>query len=222
MTSHVPATVASASQTPPRSRDAWLCLVAILVGELVAWAPLWAGARASPAFSGWLKAPVGSAFMDLLQGSVWLLAALWFSRMRSIGRFLSFAGLRRPLTLFGCWAALVALGIAFVDRYGASRGWTAGSSHWYPIGHPPVVPSWWLAIKAVLLVPFWEEVVTRGFLYQAFRRSHGVLLSTTIIISFSAFVHGPNVSRSLFTFGVLTCLCALLCLVFEWTGSLWG
>jgi membrane protease YdiL (CAAX protease family) len=222
MTSHAPATVCSTSQTTPRSRDAWLCVVAILVGELVAWAPFWAGAQASPTFSRWLTGPVGSAFMDSLQGCVWLLSALWFSRIRSIGGFLSSVGLRRPLTLFGCCAAWVALGLAFLDRYGASRGWTGGGGHWYPLGRPPLAASWWLATKAVLLVPFYEEVVIRGFLYQAFRRSHGVLLSTTIILCFSAFVHGSSVSRSLFTFGVLTCLCALVCLVREWTGSLWG
>ena len=222
MTPHVPSTGATASQTSPRSRDAWLCVVALVVCELVVGAGYWAGARGSPAFSHWLKAPLGTTFTDVLQGCVWLLFALSFSRMRSIRGFVRYAGLRRPLALYGWCAAWVALAIAFMDGYGASRGWTAGSRHLSPIAHERLGTSWWFAGKAVLLVPFYEEVVTRGFLYRAFRSSHGVLLSTAIIICFSAFVHGPSVSRSLFTFGCLASLWVLLCVVFEWTGSLWG
>jgi membrane protease YdiL (CAAX protease family) len=78
------------------------------------------------------------------------------------------------------------------------------------------------ALKTILLVPFYEEVVTRGFLYRAFRGTYGVPSSVFVVVLFSGYFHWSSVSRSLFTFFSLALLWVLLCIVRETTTSLWN
>jgi membrane protease YdiL (CAAX protease family) len=119
--------------------------------------------------------------------------------------------------------AWVAIGIAFVDSYGVARGWTASSRQPHPVGYDFFGIAWWFfALKSVVIVPFCEEAVARGFLYRAFRGSYGPSLTTVFIICFSAYFHWGSVSRSVFTFACLASLWALLCILRERTGSLWN
>jgi membrane protease YdiL (CAAX protease family) len=215
----------SGADKPPlwKSRQAWFCVLALVTGQSILYGCLRAGARSSPDFAGWLKTPPSSAFTVVLQGGLWLLAALWFSRARSIQAFMKPAGLHQGASLFGWGWAWVALGIAFINGYGVSKGWSASSRQPHPIGYDALGAGWWFfALKTTLVVPLYEEVVTRGFLYRAFRGSSGVLLSVLLIVLFSACFHWSSVSRSLFTFVSLGLLWALLCIVRETTGSLWN
>lgn len=116
----------------------------------------------------------------------------------------------------------MAIGIAFIDAYGASRGLTASSREQHSASDGALGAAWcYFTLSAVLISPFCEEVATRGFLYPAFRRSYRFLVVTVIIVCLSAYFHWSSVSRSLFTFGCLASLWALLCIVREKTGSLW-
>lgn len=125
--------------------------------------------------------------------------------------------------MYGWGAAWLAIAITFIDGYGASKGWTAVSRQSHSGGHDAFGVAWcFFTLESVLIAPFCEEIVTRGFLYRAFRGRYSFLVTTVIIVCFSAYFHWSSVSRSLFTFGCLASLWILLCIVRERTGSLWG
>jgi membrane protease YdiL (CAAX protease family) len=205
-----------------KSRDAWFCILALVVSQFVILFWLRFGARSSPAFDHWWAAPFGTGVIYLIQDALWVFVALWFSRVEAFRDFLEPAGLRRGISILGWCAAWLAIAVAFVDAYGASRGLTASVRQSQPVGYGTFSVAWlYFTLSSVLIAPFCEEVVTRGFLYRAFRGRYSFLVTTVIIICFSVFFHWSSVSRSLFTFGCLASLWALLCIVRERTGSLW-
>lgn len=81
---------------------------------------------------------------------------------------------------------------------------------------------WWLyAAEVVLLTPFYEETVMRGFLYKAFRGSYGVLASIAVILCANTWFHWGLISEPL-SFAMVNLGALLLCLIRERTGSLWN
>lgn len=205
-----------------KTRDAWFCVLGLIVSQSVLLFWLRLGARSSPAFSHWWATAFGSGVIYIIQDALWLFVALWFSRVEAVRDFLEPAGLRRGVSVFGWGAAWLAIAVSFIDGYGASKGWTASSKLHQPASYGSFSMTWcYFTLSAVLIDPFCEEVVTRGFLYRAFRGRYSPLVTTVIIICFSAYFHWGSVSRSAFTFGCLASLWALLCIVRERTSSLW-
>jgi membrane protease YdiL (CAAX protease family) len=205
-----------------KSRDAWFCVLVLIVSQFILLFWLRLGARSNPAFSHWWGTAFGSGLVFIVQDTLWLFVALWFSRINAIRDFLGPAGLLRGVDMFGWCAAWLAIAISFIDGYGASKGWTASSRQPHLAGYGAFSVTWcYFTLEAVLIAPFCEEVVTRGFLYRAFRGRYSPLVTTVIIICFSAYFHWSSVSQSVFTFGCLALLWALLCIVRERTGSLW-
>jgi membrane protease YdiL (CAAX protease family) len=205
-----------------KSRDAWFCILALVISQFVTLFWLRFAARSSPAFDQWWTSSFGTGVIYLIQDALWVFFALWFSRVEQFRDFLEPAGLRRGVSILGWSAAWLAIAIAFLDAYGASRGLTASARQSQPVGYGTFSAAWfYFTLSSVLIAPFCEEVVTRGFLYRAIRGRYSFLVTTVIIICFSAIFHRSSVSRSLFTFGCLASLWALLCIVREKTGSLW-
>ena len=213
---------AASKQVAWRIRDAWFCVLALVVSQFIVLFWLRFAARSSPAFDHWWASSFGTGVIYLIQDALWVFIALWFSRVEAVRDFLEPAGLRRGFSILGWCAAWLAIAIAVIDDYGASRSWTASSSQHYAAGYGSFGISWWyFTLSAILVAPFCEEVATRGFLYPAFRRHYSLVISTLIIICFSAYFHKSSVFRSAFTFGCLGSLWVLLCIVRERTGSLW-
>ena len=205
-----------------KSRDAWFCALALIGFQVIMLFWLRVAARSSPAFDHWWASPFGTGVIYLISDAAWLVAPLWFSRVEAVRDFLEPAGLRRGFTVFGWCAAWLAIGIALIDAYGASKGWTAASRVHHAAGYAGFTAAWcYFTLLAVVIAPFCEEVATRGFLYRAFRGRYSFLITTVLIICFSAFFHRSSVLRSLFTFGCLAALWLLLCVVRGRTGSLW-
>jgi membrane protease YdiL (CAAX protease family) len=214
-------TASDSDQVPWKARDAWLCILALVVCELLLHLWVSIGARGSPAFLHWLDTLPGSAFSVIAQGGLWLFFAFWFSRAPAVRDFFTPAGLRQRVNMFGWCAACLAFAIALIDGFGHSKGLTA-SSRPHRVEYLTLAAASWVFVKTVVIVPFYEEAVTRGFLYRAFRGSYGVLPSITIVLCFSAYFHWSSMSRSLFTATCFGSLWALLCIVREQTGSLWN
>jgi len=205
-----------------KCRDAWFCVLALIVFQLFVLFWLRFAARSSPTFDLWWASSFGTGVLYLIYDALWVFVALWFSRVESFRDFLAPAGLRRGVSLFGWCAAWLAIAIAFVDGYGASRGLTASSSQHQAVGYGAFGLAWcYFTLSAVFIGPICEEVATRGFLYPAFRSRYSFVVTTVIIIFFAAYFHWSIVSRSAFTFGCLAFLWALLCIVREKTASLW-
>ena len=119
-----------------KSRDAWFCVLALIVFQFVILFWLRFAARSSPAFDHWVGASsFGTGVIYLIQDALWVVVALWFSRVKAFRDFLEPAGLRRGVSIFGWCAAWLAIAIAFVDAYGASRGLTASSSQHHAAGY---------------------------------------------------------------------------------------
>jgi membrane protease YdiL (CAAX protease family) len=206
-----------------KSRDALFCVMALIVSGVIVHLWIRLGAGSSLTFSHWLGTAWGSAFTMIVQGGIWMFFALWFSRVEACRDFLAPAGLQQGIDIFGWCAAWFAIGIAFIDGYGVSRGLTASTRQPHPVGYDASGMAWWFfVLRTILIVPFYEEAVTRGFLYPAFRTRYGFLCSTFFIILFSAYFHWGSTSRSLFTCGCFALLWALLCVVRERTASLWN
>jgi len=205
-----------------KSRDAWFCVLAVIVFQSVILFWLHFGARSSPAFDHWWASSFGTGVVYSVQDALFLFVALWFSRVEAVRDFLKPAGLRRGVSVFGWCAAWLAIAIAFIDVYATSRGLTGPASRYHPAGIATFRVAWWyFTLSAVIVAPFCEEVVVRGFLYRAFRERYNFLVTTTIIICIEAYLHWGSVSRSLFAFGCLASLWVLFCIVRERTGSLW-
>ena len=198
-------------------------MLALIVFQAIAIFWIQAGARSSPEFAHWLGTMWGVGFTVVIQGGLWLFIALWFSRVQAIRDFLEPVGLKKATDFSGWCAAWLAIGIAFIDHYGVSKGLTESSRQPHPIGYDTIGLAWcFFALKTIVIVPFYEEAVTRGFLYRAFRDSYGVLLSISLILAVSAYFHWGIVSRSPFSLGCLALLWILICVVRERTGSLWN
>jgi membrane protease YdiL (CAAX protease family) len=210
------------NQAQWKGRGAWFCVLALVTCQFFLHLFLRLGARASPGFSQWLGTVPGSAFAVVLQAGLFLPLVFWFSRVPVIPDFIARAGLKQGVNRFGWCAAWLALGLALIDGYGHSRGLTASSEQPHPLKYMSIGAASWFFLKSVLIVPFYEETVTRGFLYRAFRGSYGALASTIATLCFSAYFHWSSMSRSLFTAACLGSLWVLLCIVRERTGSLWG
>lgn len=205
-----------------KAKNAWQCVLALILTGVLVDICLRLVSQGNPAFGHWLKSPSGLAFSVIIQGGLWCCFAFLFSGAASTRELLAKVGLRQwPIPFSWCFA-VVSIGIALLNSYGSANGWTS-SSRRPPIGYDYHGGAWlFFAVKSVLIVPFYEEVVMRGFLYRAFRGSHGAVLSTGLIICISTWFHWGSLSRSAFTMACLIALWILLCIVRESTNSLWN
>jgi membrane protease YdiL (CAAX protease family) len=203
-------------------RDAWFCVLTLVGLQFVILTWLRFAARNSPAFDHWWASPFGTGVIYLIQDALWVFVAIWFSRVNVIQDFLEPAGLRLSVSIFGWCSAWLAIFIVITGNFGASKGLTepSGTQNFATYGTINLSRCYFI-LSAVLVAPFCEEVATRGFLFPAFRSRYNFVVTTTIIICFSAYFHWSTISHSLFTFGCLASLWILLCIVREKTRSLW-
>ena len=194
------------------SHDAWKCaLVVIGCSTIIA---LWAGGAKYYAKSH--DRAAASFAIELTQAVVWLYLGYWFSRCRSFRTYLTKAGVPQRPTLLGWFAALVILGLGLIQQYSKQRGWVI------PITHVsfsrPELPS----LLTLIIGPIYEEILTRGFLYRAFRGSYGAVLSTALVICFSAVFHISIISRSVVPAVTFIVGGVVFCVVRERSISIWN
>lgn len=74
-----------------------------------------------------------------------------------------------------------------------------------------------MAFTAVIVAPFCEEVVFRGYIYPALKRFSGPWIGALVSALFFSAAHGSVASLApLFIFGLA------LVFLYEWTGSIWA
>lgn len=202
--------------------DAWVCVLSLIAAVFGIRGLLWIGAQADPAVARWFGTFYFRAGFRLFMVGLLVVFAFWCSRARSIREFLSNAGLRGRPSLFGWWSAWLAIGISLLEVYGIARGWAPRDEHYRAFYNKGGEGLSFLAVWGVVLVPFSEEVLMRGFLYRAFRRSYGKSLSTFLILSLDTFSHWSHVSHSIFVFACMALGIILLCQLLERTGNLWN
>jgi membrane protease YdiL (CAAX protease family) len=145
----------------------------------------------------------------VMQGALWLCIAYRFSRASSLRRFLSAVDLGRRPSLIGWFVAWAVIALECITARLTIGRWT-----------------WRHSSEAFLLVLLpalsatYEEIVTRGFLYRAFRRSYGPFLSTSVIVGFSGILHMFAFNSAISVVGFVIAW-ILFCLVREYSLSLW-
>lgn len=213
----------SQEQITWKARNAWRCAIFLLILEFII--HLWIQiARHNATASHWLTIHKYS-FSNCLgafEAGLWLFIAFLFSDLPSVQCFVEYSGLNLRPTLVGWWAAWAAVGVALLDRWGVVHA----STYPNPTGHMFYlyggVASLFYIPFVLLIGPFCDELVGRGFLYSAFRGSYGLLLSTILIIGFEVCFHWHAVTHSLCALGCLSALWILLCTVRETTRSVWN
>jgi membrane protease YdiL (CAAX protease family) len=207
-----------------KPRDGFLCALALILLSYITNEILWYLYDNIPACADWLKAHsnLTQGALMLVQSSLSLLTVFLFARVRSIQNFFAQAGLINQPTLSGWFSAWVSIGIGFLALYGVTKQWIPPNhisrSFYYQGG----AAKWFFIVYAVLIAPFCEEIVRRGFLYRAFRGSYKLPLSIFLILCFHAYFHWGIISHSFYTFGCLVLVEIWLCLIQEWTGNLWN
>jgi membrane protease YdiL (CAAX protease family) len=153
---------------------------------------------------------------------MWLLIVCRLSRNQSIRCFIQNIGLRHGPDLLGWSGAWAAIGIAMLEHYGVVKGWALPSQNargfFYQGGKALEV----YILFVILVAPFFEEIVLRGFLYRAFRGGYGQLNSTLLVLCITMGFHWSVMSNSLYTPMCFILLSILVCMLREWTTSVWN
>jgi hypothetical protein len=158
--------------------------------------------------------------LSFLRALLWIGAAYFFSRVRSVQRFAERCGVDRMPTIRGWLYAWIAITISLLLHLASARGWTSGSS---APGYASQGGSTYefYVIFVSLIAPFYEEVTTKGFLYAALRTSQSRLVSTILVVSLQAHFHWYAMTHSAATPICLTGLWVLICVAREQTSSVW-
>lgn len=204
-----------------KAGGAWSCAllwIALVLG-MEGWLRI--GARTSPALAECLgSVSFRAGFMVLLQ-VLPLVVVLWFSCSHSIRDFLCQTGMQSRPTRFGWYSAWVAIGLGFIGVYGVANGWVPPDRIYREFSSRGGWTQLFFFVYGIAIVPLCEEILMRGFLYRAFRGSHGKLLSTVLILCLVTTSHWGRVLHSAFAFLCIGSAAIILCLIREQTESLW-
>lgn len=198
-----------------------MCAVVLIVLSYGFNQILWSISRNSPTSAFWLGSPLGTFALRGFRAAWWVLVVFLFTRPPSVREFLRRSGLASPPSLSGWFAAWFGVAIGWFTLYCVTRGWipqNQTSAHYYTEGGSV----WWsYAASLVLLTAFYEETVTRGFLYRAFRGSYRIVSSIVCVLLFVGYFHWGLAAQPL-AFFLLLVGAVLLCVIREWTGSVWN
>jgi membrane protease YdiL (CAAX protease family) len=205
-----------------KASDAWFCALVLIALQL--WIDGWLriGARLNPGFAHWLSTVFSRGTFMVLDCILWLLIVFLFAHAQSVHQFLEHVGLKQRLTLYGWSAAWGAIAIGLLGRYAVAKGWTPPGERFSAFWYGGVAARWFLIMRFVLMVPIYEEITMRGFLYRAFRGRYGQFISTTLILCVVTFFHWRLVSHAMFSFVCVESGAILLCVIRERTGNLWN
>jgi len=127
--------------------------------------------------------------------------------------------------LFGWFMAWVAVGVGILGYFWTAKGLSPPNFHLERVRFGGIGAWWAYIIYVVILAPFYEEVVMRGFVYRALRADYGIILSTLVVLIANAYFHwrvvsGPSGSLTGLVFPTVGA--GFLCLIRERTNSVWN
>ena len=208
-----------------KARDGFFCGFVLIFLSIIINAFLRIVYQNYPGFADWFKANerFAQGVLLLVRSSSWVLTVFVLARIqRTDDNYLDPVGLKDRPTLSGWLYICVAIGISLLALYGVTRHWIPPSQLSRSYHYQGGAAEWFFVGYAVLIAPFSEEVVMRGFLYRAFRGSYNPYLSILFVLCFHSYFHWGLIQGSPFTFVCLAAVEILLCLAREWTGSLWN
>lgn len=211
--------------TPWKARHGCLCLTLLVFLTLLLGISIRFATVTKPELASWFQSPFGANARKSLQAVIWLLCGFGFTWSLSGRRALAHLGLRDRPSVFGWLTAWATIALACVGFYLVKQGWSVPNRRVYE-AYASTRGVWLFYVTYVVLVtPFYEEMVLRGFVYRALRANIGILFSTAIVLCATTFFHWGLISQprgSLGTFLVLCLGSTILCLTREKTDSLWN
>ena len=202
----------------------WLCVGALFISQLVVAVLALAGCVLSPGFAYWMLSPWGVFSITAIGGAV-ALAVIWlFLRPPSVGEFFGQLGLRFPPR--GIRISLIVLGVAlgFAGNYLGSKflTWEAVKSTFMKAYTNGSFEGAYLFAIGLVVRPFFDELVMRGFLYQSFRKSYGLWASLAVILLLATLGQWRSATASIWFFLFFALLEITLCVIYEKTKNLWN
>lgn len=204
------------------ARDGWK-----FFGMTVVFAVLWyviTGAlyRRFDRFYHWRWGPVGCLVMALIYAGIRLLLAGYFGRTESFASFCKAVGLDRKPSEYAWFGVAAALGIRLFGHIMLASGLAKGYStydllafkHFHGSGR-------FLFLVPLLLAPFWEEAVNRGFLYKALRGSYSVPVGMALMVGYTCWTHRDQYFHSVLAAFDLSVLTLVQCYLREKSDNLW-
>jgi membrane protease YdiL (CAAX protease family) len=213
-----------ADGTTPRwtAREAWKCAGMMAIFYVLVSFALAAVFYRFPEFRHWLHSGVGHFASYTFQFGLFVLTALYFSRVSSWEGFLKGFGLNCGPSSYIWFALVVTLLLRATSHFlitsGLSRGVTNTSVRGFILG---TGFERYLFVAPLLMAPFCEEIFMRGFLYLAFRGSYSMVATTALIVAITGLLHIDQFLRSWAAVMSLSAITILQCFLRERTGSLW-
>lgn len=199
----------------------WLGFAALYGSQVVVAVLAVAGCVVSREFAYWLATPWG-VFSVTAAGGVAALGVVYgFLRSRSAGEFFRELGLRFPPRDVSIPLVLLGLALGFVANFLGTRFPAETAAIPQPFATGSFAGAY-LYATALVVGPFLEELVMRGFLYQGFRKGYGVPVSVAALVFIGTLTHWKVATASVWYFLMLALLQVTICLAFEKTRNLWN
>jgi hypothetical protein len=204
------------------ARDGWKFVGMVLVLNLLWYVVTGALYRTSPHFAHWRWGPMGVVTMRTIYIAFHLLLAAYFARTESFALFWKAVGLDRKPSSYVWFGVTAALGIRLIGHAlyvaGLARGY---SNYEWELFRGTHGSERYLYLLPLLMAGFWEEPVNRGFAYKAFRGSYSMMVSTLIIIGYTAYTHWGQYYHFGWAVIGLSGLTVVQCYLREKSDSLW-
>lgn len=205
-------------------RGSWVCLGALFGSQLVALVIVAIALEFSPKFRYWIETPYGQFFIFALSGLAALLVVLFFAHPQSPLDFLNLFELKSIREGISYFVVVVGFVFGIIGVFIAQAELVGFPEKFYltrPFIHQAGLKKHLFTIL-LLVGPVFEEIIMRGFLYRAFRKSYGISLSIFIVVLVSTLTHRSVMIVSVWVFLFLTALHIILCLILEKTCNLWN
>lgn len=204
------------------SREAWICSAVLIAYSFGISGLLRLGVQAKPRLDYWLGNPYVIAAFSIFQSTIWLLLIFGLVRAKSLRDFVRTIGLSKKPSLLGwgaAWVAILMGTLAYQSTRVAAIPRNPLTAPFF--GRGEIVRLCFI-ILAVVIGPICEELLMRGFLYRAFRKDYGRLMSTSLVVGMDGFFHWQLISRNLYALVFILSIGILLCIIRERTESLWN
>jgi membrane protease YdiL (CAAX protease family) len=150
------------------------------------------------------------------------LITLSCAQVRSLRGFIQQFGFQKPRLYAACGAAiagasLAGLGFIFI-KSGMAPPQNKMLQQFADLGHGGLHASHWL----MLIAPFTEEILLRGYFYKAFRESYTVPVSVGCVLGMVVLTHYSAMFSSLLGFVALSSLNIIASLLRERYESIWN
>ena len=205
------------------ARDAWKCIGMILVLSVCFALAVMALSSLFPVIRLWRSSGYGYFSIGVIGFTIWTLTVTYFARTQTFYDFWKAIGLHGKPTDLVWFGISMALVIRFSEHLLLVHGWGNGVFNEGLAGfrHALGIGRFLFLFAPVILSPFFEEIVNRGFIYKAFRGSYSVAATMTLMMGWTAVTHWGYFTHSLLASLDLSLLAVVLCFLREKSDSLW-